>query len=52
MPVGFTVPLTIDNALELRRCIKAVAFRHGVTVPNTLRELLGRGFPNIEGEAP
>jgi len=46
----FTARLTIDVTPELRGRIKVVAFQHGLTVADMLRELLAREFPNKAGD--
>jgi hypothetical protein len=44
--------LTIDLTPALRRRIKVVAFRRGLTVAEMLRALLAREFPDEGGTAP
>jgi len=41
----YTARLTIDVTPEMRGRIKVVAFRHGITAADMLRELLEREFP-------
>ena len=47
---SYTARLTIDVTPALRGRIKVAAFSRGVTVADMLRELLGREYPDIEGE--
>lgn len=49
---GFTARLTIDVTPELRGRIKIAAFQRGTTVADLLRDLLGRTFPSVPGDAP
>ena len=46
----YTARLTIDITPDLRGRIKVAAFSRGVTVADMLRELLGREYPEPEGE--
>ncbi|APZ51046.1 hypothetical protein [Salipiger abyssi] len=46
----YTARLTIDVTPDLRGRIKVAAFSRGVTVADMLRELLGREYPEPEGE--
>ncbi|TIM20564.1 MAG: hypothetical protein E5Y61_33160 [Mesorhizobium sp.] len=48
---GFTARLTIDVTPELRGRIKVAAFQRGMTVADTLRDLLAREFPADGGDA-
>lgn len=41
----YTARLTIDVTPEMRGRIKVVAFQHGITAADMLRELLEREFP-------
>ena len=47
---AFTARLTIDITPEMRGRIKVAAFRRGITVGDTLRDLLAREFPSTEGD--
>jgi hypothetical protein len=46
----FTARLTIDVTPELCGRIKVPAFERGVTMPNMLRGLLARDFPDKAGD--
>ena len=49
----FTARLTIDITPALRGRIKIVAFQHGITVADMLRDLLAREFPpTTDGDRP
>jgi len=49
---AFTARLTIDVTPDQRARIKIVAFEHGITVAEMLRDLLAREFPPSDGEMP
>ena len=48
----FTARLTIDVTPGLRGRIKVAAFQRGVTVADTLRDLLLKAFPDTDGGTP
>ncbi|MDA8520141.1 chromosome partitioning protein ParB [Acidovorax sp. NCPPB 4044] len=43
----YTARLTIDVTPALRGRIKVIAFRHGITAADMLRELLEREYPEV-----
>jgi hypothetical protein len=49
--IVYSARLTIDVTADQRARIKIAAFRRGVTVADMLRELLGREFPESNGDA-